>query len=141
MFSIKHLTPYERLFGHKPSYTHMRAFGCLCFVSTHKQGRTKFDTRAHPCVFLGYPFGQKAYKVYDITTKRIIVSRDVKFFEKHFPFHFNPHGMNSNPAPFFLPASTSQSFHEETSSSTFFDNSPPTTEIDPHTASPSDNEE
>ncbi|XP_057522440.1 uncharacterized protein LOC130802437 [Amaranthus tricolor] len=94
--SIGYVSPYERLFGDKPSYTHMRAFGCLCFVNTLKQGRTKFEVRARCCVFLGYPFGQKAYKVYDLNTKRVIVTRDIKFFEKHFPTSV------SSPSPIFF---------------------------------------
>lgn len=115
--SIGYTSPYERLFGNKPSYDHMRAFGCLCFVNTLKQGRTKFEARAHPCVFLGYPFGQKAYKIYDLTTKRVIVTRDIKFFERHFPFHFSSKGLSHTTAHFFLPISTIVS----TPSSTFFD--------------------
>lgn len=34
----------------------------------------------------GYPLGQKGYKVYDMTTNEIYVSRDVLFFEEEFPF-------------------------------------------------------
>ena len=100
--SIGYVSPYERLFGDKPSYTHMRAFGCLCFVNTLKQGRTKFEVRARCCVFLGYPFGQKAYKVYDLNTKRVIVTRDIKFFEKHFPFHLFSNGLNYTSIHFFF---------------------------------------
>lgn len=42
---------------------------------------------AHPCVFIGYPFGQKAYKVLNLVTKQIFISRDVKIVEHIFPFY------------------------------------------------------
>ena len=37
-------------------------------------------------MFLGYPFGTKGYKVYDLATKTCFVSRDVVFKESIFPF-------------------------------------------------------
>ncbi|GAA0150838.1 transmembrane signal receptor [Lithospermum erythrorhizon] len=42
--------------------------------------------RALPGVFLGYPMGQKAYKVFYLINRKIIVSRDVKFYEHLFPY-------------------------------------------------------
>ena len=50
-------TPYEILFKIKPSYDHVKVFGSLCYTSTLKSSRDKFQARAAPCVFLGYPFG------------------------------------------------------------------------------------
>ena len=83
---LQNLTPYEKLLGHSPSYGHLRIFGYLCFVSTLSRDRTKFDARAKPCMFLGYPFGTKGYKVYDLATKTCFVSRDVVVKENIFPF-------------------------------------------------------
>ena len=74
--------------------------------STLKQGRHKFALRATPHVFIGYSPQQRGYKVYNIDTKIVIVSRDVLFFERHFPFHYLNH-TTSTPLPqFFLPTST-----------------------------------
>ena len=56
----------------------------LCNCSTHP--KQKFEPRAIPCVFVGYPCGKKSYKLYDMQSKKKIISRDVKFCEDDFPF-------------------------------------------------------
>ena len=60
--SLDYITPYEKLFGVNLDIQQLMVFGCLCYSSTLKQGRTKFDSRADPCVFLGYSLSQKAIK-------------------------------------------------------------------------------
>lgn len=42
---------------------------------------------AHPYIFLGYPSGQKAYKLLNLVTHKIHISRDVKFFDNLYPLH------------------------------------------------------
>ncbi|KAL4323650.1 hypothetical protein GQ457_11G006340 [Hibiscus cannabinus] len=80
-------SPYELLNSCMPSYSHLKVFGCLCFVSTLKASRDKFTERALAGVFIGYAPGTKGYKVYILQTHTIVVSRNVIFHEGDFPFH------------------------------------------------------
>ena len=45
-------------------------------------------TSSHPkpkCIFLGYPFAKKGWRVCDLETNETFISRDVIFCEKQFP--------------------------------------------------------
>lgn len=83
---IEGKTPFEMLNGHKPDYTRLKIFGCLCFATNTQPHKDKFAERALECVFIGYIKGEKAYKVYDLNTHKIHVSRDVQFYENVYPF-------------------------------------------------------
>ena len=54
-------TPYEALFGHTPSYAHLRVFGCLCFVHLPPTERTKLSPQTAKCLFLGYSIEPKGF--------------------------------------------------------------------------------
>ncbi|KAL2898459.1 Retrovirus-related Pol polyprotein from transposon TNT 1-94 [Bienertia sinuspersici] len=81
-------TPYELLFHKVPSYDHLKVLGCLCFAAV--KTNDKLAPRARRCLFLGYPYGQKGYKLFDLTDQKVILSRDVIFHEHIFPYNITP---------------------------------------------------
>ncbi|KAJ4790834.1 Retroelement pol polyprotein-like [Rhynchospora pubera] len=83
---LNNKTPYELLFGKPPSYAAVRNFGCLCYVSNRSPFVDKFGSKTRKCVFVGYPFGKKGWRVYCLDTGDFLVSRDVVFCETEFPF-------------------------------------------------------
>lgn len=70
-------TPYEVLTGKKPDYSKIRIFGCLCYASTSQKQRHKCQPRS--------PAGYKGYKIMDLESNVIFISRNVEFHENVFP--------------------------------------------------------
>lgn len=78
---VKNMTPEEAWSGIKPSVEHFRVFGCVSHVHILDAKRTKLEDKSFSCVLLGVSEESKAYRLYDPVSKRIVVSRDVKFEE------------------------------------------------------------
>ncbi|XP_010456691.1 PREDICTED: uncharacterized protein LOC104738171 [Camelina sativa] len=97
---LKNKTPYELLFGRRPSYSMIRTFGCLCYAHLRSRDKDKFGPRSRKCVFVGYPYGKKGWRLFDLTTEKFFVSRDVRFEEEIFPFS---HPMSPSSLPIQQP--------------------------------------
>ncbi|CAL8174177.1 unnamed protein product [Prunus armeniaca] len=74
-------TPFEAYSGRKPGLAHLKIFGCLCYVHIPSEVRQKLDAKSTKGIFVGYAICEKGYRVYDLATKKIILSRDVVFDE------------------------------------------------------------
>lgn len=61
-------SPYELLYRTPPNYLELRVFGYLCYP-TNLTPKYKFDSRAHCCIFMGYPTGQMVIGFMTFTNK------------------------------------------------------------------------
>jgi hypothetical protein len=69
--SILHLTPFELHLGRKPSVSHLRPFGCKCFV-LKCENLDKFESHSSDGILLGYTPHGRSYRVFNLETNTII---------------------------------------------------------------------
>ena len=79
-------TPCELLYGKNEFIVPPKVFGCTCFVRDHRPSVGKLDPRAVKCIFVGYSCGQKGYRCWNPSERRMFVSLDVNFREA-IPFY------------------------------------------------------
>ncbi|KAK2978854.1 hypothetical protein RJ640_010424 [Escallonia rubra] len=77
--TIGNQTPYDRLYGSSPDYSMLKVFGCACFVLLQPHERTKLESRARLCCFIGYGIEHKGYRCWDPISNRLRISRHVVF--------------------------------------------------------------
>jgi hypothetical protein len=80
--AVKEKTLEEAWSGVKPTASYFRVFGCIAHAHIPDQKRSKLDDKSKKCVFLGVSNESKAYRLYDPTTKKIIISNNVLFEEE-----------------------------------------------------------
>lgn len=71
--------PFELWHGEKPKMKHFEIFGAKCYVHIPAEKRTKLENTAIQMKFIGYEEGSKAYRCYDESSHKLIISRDVRF--------------------------------------------------------------
>ncbi|PKU62264.1 Retrovirus-related Pol polyprotein from transposon TNT 1-94 [Dendrobium catenatum] len=111
--SIANQTPFYRLHGHHPSYTHLCTFGCQCFPWLRPYAANKLSPRSRECTFIGYSPFHKGYKCLDLLSNKIFISRHVTFNESQFPYRTtNPvkpttfsHSQHTTPPMLLIPTS------------------------------------
>ncbi|TQE03722.1 hypothetical protein C1H46_010696 [Malus baccata] len=79
--AVKGKTPEKAWSGHKPSVDHFRVFGCISHVHIPDSKRVKLDDKSLKCVLMGVSEESKAYRLFDLISQKIIISRDVVFEE------------------------------------------------------------
>ncbi|KAL0339561.1 UNVERIFIED_CONTAM: Retrovirus-related Pol polyprotein from transposon RE2 [Sesamum radiatum] len=79
--AVQNMTPIEAWSGKKPSAKHLRVFGSICYVHIPTEKRHKLEEKTEKGIFLGYSTQSKGYRIYNLKTKKLIISRDVEFDE------------------------------------------------------------
>jgi hypothetical protein len=73
-------TSYELRFGHTPKISHLRVFGCKCFV-LKSRNLDKFESHSTNGLMLGYSTHSRGYRVLVLETNKIVETCEVTFDE------------------------------------------------------------
>ncbi|KAE8733040.1 Detected protein of unknown function [Hibiscus syriacus] len=77
--AIELKTPMEMWTGKPADYSNLHIFGSIVYVMYNSQEISKLDPKSRKCKFLGYADGVKGYRLWDLTARIVIISRDVIF--------------------------------------------------------------
>ncbi|OWZ13338.1 polyprotein [Phytophthora megakarya] len=78
-------SPYEVVYGVTSDLGNWHVFGSRGFVHVDKSRRSKWDSKAHGCIFLGYAPGSKAYGVWYDEDQRLVTTRTIRLDERGAP--------------------------------------------------------
>ena len=61
----------------------------VCAMPMTRIEKDKFASRSRKCIFVGYPFGKKGWRLYDLESDEYFILRDVIFVEAEFSYFNN----------------------------------------------------
>ncbi|GKE24149.1 putative ribonuclease H-like domain-containing protein, partial [Tanacetum coccineum] len=73
--------PYELIIGRPPSISFMRPFGCPVTILNTLDSLGKFDGKADEGFLVGYSVNSKAFRVFNIETRKVKENLHVNFLE------------------------------------------------------------
>ncbi|GKA82746.1 putative ribonuclease H-like domain-containing protein [Tanacetum coccineum] len=74
-------TPYELFRGRTPALSFMRPFGCHVTILNTLDYLGKFDGKSDEGLFVGYLMNSKAFRVYNIRTRKVEENLHIRFLE------------------------------------------------------------
>ncbi|GKD97738.1 putative ribonuclease H-like domain-containing protein [Tanacetum coccineum] len=74
-------TPYELFRGRTPALSYMRPFGCHVTILNTLDYLGKFDGKFNEGFFVGYSLNSKAFRVYNIRTRKVKEILHIRFLE------------------------------------------------------------
>jgi hypothetical protein len=78
------VSPFEKLFGRVPSMSKLSPFGCLSFMLLDESKRKKLDIKSQKGILL-VNLDHGNYRLLDLSTRKVHVSRHVFFIEDKLP--------------------------------------------------------
>ncbi|KAG8482954.1 hypothetical protein CXB51_021884 [Gossypium anomalum] len=76
--AIEKKTSQEIWPGNPTNYSDLKIFGCPVYAHVDNG---KLEPRSIKCIFLGYKAGVKGYKLWCLENRKVVISRDVIFYE------------------------------------------------------------
>ena len=76
------ITPHLIWKNSIPDVSYFRVFGCKCWYTIPRSKVQKLGPRGKVAIFVGYAETSKAFKLIDLETYEVVISRDVLFDEK-----------------------------------------------------------
>ena len=78
---LTNVTPFEQLFKQVFDVSFLRAFGSDAYLHVPKKHRTKLDPKSQKLILVGYDQKGRAYRLWDLSTKRMCIGVDVIIHE------------------------------------------------------------
>ena len=70
--TMKKKVPQEAWTGMNHIVSHFKFFGCVAYAHVPDELRKKLDNKGQKCIFVGDSKDTKAYKLYDLVTRKVI---------------------------------------------------------------------
>ncbi|GJY53488.1 putative ribonuclease H-like domain-containing protein [Tanacetum coccineum] len=74
-------TPYELLSGKVPNISHFKPFGCHVTILNTSDHLGKFEEKADEGFIVGYAANSKAYRVYNLSSKKVEETLNLRYIE------------------------------------------------------------
>ncbi|GJZ31662.1 putative ribonuclease H-like domain-containing protein [Tanacetum coccineum] len=86
-------TPYELLSGKVPNISHLKPFGCPVTILNTSDHLGKFEGKADEGFLVGYSAHSKAYRVYNLSNKKIEETLNLRYMERYMEGKPNVQGL------------------------------------------------
>jgi hypothetical protein len=81
LYICKGLDKTRTLSGHNPNVSYFKVFGCKYFILIKGTHLSKFDSKTHEGIFVGYDADSHTYRIYNKTKRCVVETCDVEFDE------------------------------------------------------------